>query len=165
MKKFILFAMLCFILQGCVGVVVPTTRTKVINEPQVCVYRGAAEAVRVNVPPQTTNQGPYYLSCTSEWLRTHWGNPDRISRNATNSDEIWTYKSGAIWEGIVPFVIIPVPLILPVAKEKVCFNLHDGHVVSARVTESFVVGGTYGFIPNPEGGGSFGAWNWAESFN
>jgi hypothetical protein len=65
---------------------------------------------------------------------------------------------------MVPFVIIPIPLMLPVAKEKVCFSLHDGRVVGASVTKSIVVGGTYGFIPNPEGGGNFGAWNWADSY-
>jgi hypothetical protein len=164
MKKLILSAMLCLALQGCVDVVVPKTRTKVISDPEVCVYRGAAEEVRIRNSSETTNQVVYKSNCTSEWLRTYWGDPEHISHISANSDEIWTYKSGLVWEGVVPFVIIPIPLVLPVAKEKVCFSLHDGHVVSVSVTKSCTVGGTYGFIPNPEGGGGWGVWSWTESW-
>ena len=77
-------------------------------------------------------------------------------------DEVWMYKGDLAWVGAVPFVIVPIPLILPVTHEKVRFTLRDGHVVDASVTKSVTVGGTYGFIPNPEGGGSFGWWNWDE---
>ena len=151
--------MLCLLLQGCVGVTVLKTRTKVISNPEVCVYRDVPDAVRVRDSSENTNVAVYKSQCTSEWLRTYWGIPDRINHLSENSDEIWTYKSGLIWEGVVPFVIIPIPLALPVAREKVCFTLRDGCVVSASTTKSCTVGGTFGFIPNPEGGGSFGAWS------
>jgi hypothetical protein len=108
--------------------------------------------------------GSFTSQCTSEWLQWHWGSPSQIHHAAGGSEEIWTYKFDTVWEGIMPIVIIPIPLMLPVAKEKVCFSLHDGRVISASVTKSIVVGGTYGVIPNPEGGGSFGAWNWADSY-
>jgi hypothetical protein len=163
MKKFILFAMLCLILQGCVGVVVPKTRTKVINDPIVSIYPDVPGAVRKRDSSETANVRDETSECTSQWLRTYWGDPEHISRIPANSNEIWTYKSGLVWEGVVPFVIIPIPLILPVTREKVRFSLHDGRVVSASVTESCTVGGTFGFIPHPEGGASFGALNWDEN--
>jgi hypothetical protein len=162
MKKLIPIAILCLTLQGCVGVVVPKTRTKVISDPVVSVYKDVPDAVRARNLAEATKPVMETTNCTSEWLRDYWGEPQHISHNSTGSDEIWTYNSGLVWEGVVPFVIIPIPLVLPVAHEKVCFSLHDGRVVSASVTRSCTVGGTYGFIPNPEGGGSFGAWNWDE---
>jgi hypothetical protein len=162
MKKLILFAMLCLTLQGCVGLVVPKTRTKIISDPQVNIYgRRILDGVLSRDSSEYTNMTVLCRSnCTSEWLRNYWGDPDRISHISGGSGEQWTYKFGLVWEGVVPFVIIPIPLVLPVAKEKVCFTLYDGRVVTA--TRSRTVGGTYGFIPKPEGGGSFGAWNWDE---
>jgi hypothetical protein len=160
MKKLILFAILCLTLQGCVGVVIPKTRTKVISDPVVSVYKDVPDAVRARNLSEATKSVMETTNCTSEWLRTYWGDPQQISHLSENLDEIWTYKSGLVWEGVVPFVIIPIPLVLPVAHEKVCFMLHDGRVVSASVTRSCTVGGTYGIILNPNGGGSFGAWNW-----
>lgn len=113
--------------------------------------------------PDVTN-GWFTSQCTSEWLQENWGSPSHVRPASGASEEIWTYKFDRAWEGIVPFVIIPIPLILPVAKEKVCFSLHDGRVIGASITKAFVVGGTYGFIPSPDGGGGFGEWNWADSY-
>ena len=164
MKKLILFGALCLVLPGCVGFVVPKTRTRVINNPEVSVFKGSVvdsvwESSGTNAP------NPYSrTNCPAGWLRAHWGAPDLVCRLPANSDEIWTYKSDLAWKGIVPFVIIPIPLILPVTREKICFDLHDGHVVSASITTSYTAGGTYGFIPNPEGGSGFGTWNWDDNF-
>lgn len=161
MKTAILIAMLCPLLQGCVGIVIPGSRTQAIDNPTISFYEHEPYGVTKRTTSAASKAGAY----TAEWLHASWGTPNSIHHVAKTSDEVWTYKSGPIWEGVVPFLIIPVPLILPVAHEIVCFSLHNGYVVSARVTKPFVVGGTYGFIPNPEGGGSFGAWNWADSFN
>ena len=157
--------MLCFLLQGCVGLVVSKTRTTQINDPAVNMYQEVCLAVSELDPSQTNNVRTGKSDCTSEWLRTCWGAPAHISRVPASSDEVWTYKGDLVWEGIIPFAVIPVPLLVPATKEKVCFSVHDGHVVSARVIQSWLVGGTYGGIPNPEGGSGFGLWNWTESMN
>ena len=75
-----------------------------------------------------------------------------------DTDEIWTYKFGSIWEGVVPIVIVPIPLVLPVGREKVCFALRDGRVVSANVTEAHMVGGIAGYCMDCWGG-AFGAFS------
>src|ERR1700733_12218895 len=155
LKKIVLFAMFCLLLQGCVGVGVLKIQTKVINDPKISLRSNAPGPDDVSKRNSTdaTKTDIY----TTEWLQTYWGSPNSVTRISGGSDEIWTYKSSRwIWEGVIPFVIIPIPLVLPVAKEKVCFTLHDGRVVSAGTTESCTVGGTVGFVPNPEGGGSFG---------
>jgi len=160
MRTFILFAMLCPLLQGCVGGVVLKTRTKVIIDPAIPFYSEIPQPESKRNLPEATNAIVY----TSEWLRKYWNNPDRVS-HGVGSEEIWTYKSRRVWEGAVPFVIVPIPLVLPVGREKVCLTLRDGRVVSASTTESYAIGGTFGYIPNPNGGGSFGAWNWENSFS
>jgi len=171
MTKLILLALSCLAFQGCVGVVVPKTETTVISDPVAEIYPGTGSVFSRSAPdrfhngykPDVTNAF-YTAQCTSAWLHQYWGSPSHIQQTAGDSGEIWTYKFDVAWEGVVPFVIIPIPLMLPVAHEKVCFSLDDGRVLRASVIKSTVVGGTYGFIPNPEGGGSFGAWNWAESY-
>jgi hypothetical protein len=158
MRALIFLAMICPLLQGCVGVVVLKTRTTVINDPVIPFYTEIPQPVSKQNSPEVTNTVVY----TSEWLRTYWNNPDCVSHGAGNSEEIWTYKSRRVWKGVVPFAIIPIPLILPVGQEKVCLTLRDGRVVSASTTRSATVGGTYGFIPpGPEGrGGGWGADSW-----
>ena len=159
MRTAILLAMLCPLLQGCVGVVVPGPRTEIIDNPTISSYVREPDGVTKRNSSEATNSVVY----TSEWLLTRWGTPQSIRHVAGSSDEIWIYKSGTIWAGVVPFVLIPVPLMLPISKEKVSFSLHDRRVVRATVTKPWVVGGTFGFIPNPEGGGTFGTWNWKDS--
>jgi hypothetical protein len=55
-----------------------------------------------------------------------------------------------MWNGIVPFVIVPIPLLLPVGKEEVCFVMHNGNVVSARQTVKQRSGGIAGIFGGAE---------------
>jgi hypothetical protein len=160
MKKLILFAVFCLLLQGCVGVGVLKTHTKVINDPEISLYSNnpSPDDVGKRSSPAGTNAVIY----TTGWLQTYWGHPNSITRIVGSPDEIWTYKSRLIWEGVIPFVIIPIPLVLPVRKEKVCFTLHDGRVINASITQECMVGGTYGVILSPEGGGGFGAMSFGD---
>ncbi len=163
MKAFIILTLLCPFLQGCVGGVITKSKTNAINDPVILnswTKELYSESFTAYIHQRALYDASDKIVYTSEWLQKYWGHPDRISRNSANSDEIWTYKSDLIWEGVVPFAIIPIPLILPVTHEKVCLKLHDGHVVNASVTKRSMVGGTYGFIPNPNGGVVFGVWNW-----
>jgi hypothetical protein len=164
MRTLILFAMLCPLLQGCVGVVVEKPRTKVIHDPAVWFYSDVTDDIRERNSPEATNTRAYTTECTSEWLKRYWGNPSRVRRVSGTSEEIWTYKFRSAWEGVILFVIVPIPMVLPVGSETMSFTLRDGHVVSASKTESVFVGRTYGCIPNPEGGGSWGVWSWTESW-
>ena len=147
--------MLCPLLQGCVGVAVLKTQTKLISDPEISEYSKAPDvnAVWKPNPPKATNSVIY----TSEWLQKHWGSPNSVSHGSRDSEETWTYKcSGRVWEGVMPFVIAPIPLALPIGKEKICFTLRDGHVTSATETKYCWVGGIYGFHPTEEGSGSWG---------
>lgn len=130
-KKLILLTMLCLcpLLQGCVGFIIAKQHTLVINDPVIALHRtGRFPAY---------SRGTYTVY-TSAWLQTHWGRPPRI-RNVSSGPglgvgSLWTYRFGPIWEGIVPCLIVPIPLVLPVAREKVSFTIRNGQVVSVSST-------------------------------
>src|SRR5690349_24217698 len=61
-------------------------------------------------------------------------------------EEVWTYRFRPIWVGVVPCVIVPIPLALPVGRQTICFKLRDGNVVSASTTTPWMAGGVAGFI-------------------
>jgi hypothetical protein len=163
MRALLFLAMLCPLLQGCVGVAVLHSRTKVINDPVIPFYSEIPEPVSSQKSSETTNTVVY----TAEWLQKNWNGPDHISHGVGNSEEIWTYKSRRIWKGVIPIiVIIPIPLVLPVGRESVCLTLRDGRVVSSSTTKSGTSGGTYGLIPpGPDGrGGGWGVWSLNDDF-
>ena len=153
MRTLIVFAMFCPFLQGCVGVAVLKPHTEVIDDPVIASIPNDADPAHKRKSSEAANAVVY----ASEWVQTHWGNPYRVNHVSGSSDEIWTYRFRPIWEGIVPCVIVPIPLVLPVGRQKICFRLHDGCVVSASSTVPWMVGGVAGFMLSPEGGGNFGA--------
>jgi len=128
-KKLILLAMLCPLLQGCVGLVIAKQHSRVENNPVISLHPTK------QFPTSSRDAKTVY---TSAWLQTHWGRPYRIrhvsSGPASGVDEVWTYRFGPIWEGIVPCLVVPIPLVLPVARETVCFTVRDGKVVSVSST-------------------------------
>jgi hypothetical protein len=156
MKRFILVAMFCPMLQGCVGGLTATKHTEVISNPVIALYR--------DVPDRVTKQTTNSVVFTSERLQSRWGKPDHIGHVAGSADELWTYKCGRIWEGVIPCIIIPIPLILPIGSNEVVFKVHDGYVVSASSSVPWISGGIAGFLPSPEGGGGFGATSYNEEF-
>lgn len=121
--------MFCPLLQGCVGFVIAKEHTEVTSNPVIALHRTSL------FPAHAQKSNPVY---TAEWLQQHWGRPDRITRIGSGStavaDEVWTYRFGPIWKGVIPALIVPIPLVLPLGREKVSFTLHDGHVVSVSST-------------------------------
>ena len=157
MKTVFLLLMLCPLLQGCVGAIVLKTRTEAISDPVIPFDSEIPQPVSRQKSPEATNTVVY----TSELLRKYWNSPDLVTKSA-GSEQIWTYKTRLVWKGVIPFVIVPIPLILPVAREKVCLTLHDGHVVSASTTRSHIAGGTYGMFLGPEDNLGWGAFSWKD---
>ena len=164
MKKTFPYLALCLLLQGCVGAGIVKKHAETFRDahiPEVAcpaLYSGALYEPGHYRPvsrPKPTNT----VVCTSEWLEAHWGKPLTVTRAGPDTlDEIWTYKFGAVWEGVVPVVVIPIPIALPLAREKVEFLLHDGRLVNATQTLQRTVGKAYGL----EIGGrhvSFGAFS------
>ena len=158
MRTLILFAILCLLLQGCVGVGVMKTRTKVIDDPEISLNSSYSSALSPDdVSKRTSRGGTNAVIYTAAQLQEFWGHPNHITLVSGSSDELWTYKSRTIWEGVIPVMIIPIPLVLPVTREKVRFTIRDGRVINARITRSAMAGGAYGMILGPDGRGGWGA--------
>jgi hypothetical protein len=137
---------LCLLVQGCVGAGILKKHTEIVPDPHIPEH--ACPALYPAARSETTNTVVY----TSGWLEAHWGRPAAVARGGTeNLDEIWTYKFGPIWEGILPVVVIPVPIALPVEREQVRFVLRDGRVISATQSMRQTVGGAFGFVVGPCG--------------
>jgi hypothetical protein len=46
--------------------------------------------------------------------------------------EVWAYQGERRWVGIVPLLVVPLPLLLPLAHDSTTLRIRDGRVVSAR---------------------------------
>ena len=146
MKKVVPYVALYLLTQGCVGVGALKTRTETVRDP--VVPDSAGPALYSRDMSKTTNAVLY----TSAWLEAHWGKPATVAPvGAGDLDEIWTYRFRPIWEGIMPIVVIPIPIALPVGREKVRFVLRDGRVINATQSRRQTVGGAVGFGFGPCG--------------
>ena len=125
MKLIPLGILICLATQGCVGVGALRTKTEVFENPKICDSAGARNVMQGGATNETTY--------TADWLEAHWGKPRSVGQAPPeNRGQLSTYKFGLLWNGIVPVVGVPIPLVLPVGREKVVFVLRDGQVVSAK---------------------------------
>ena len=59
-----------------------------------------------------------------------WGEPD--SKVVEGSIEIWRYnQEGFAWAGLIPIVIIPIPLVAPVGKNGVVLSFNGNELIKA----------------------------------
>ena len=137
----------CLLGNGCVGVGgwVCRTETAAFYQPYISDVAGLS-GVRDQPWRGDTNTVTY----SAEWLRSHWGEPKSIT-SGLPSEEVWTYKFGTCWSGVIPMLVIPIPLVLPLNSEKIMFQIRDGQVVRARRQTSARSGGGAGFGLGPEG--------------
>jgi len=123
-------ALACLLAQGCVGVVFMGSTTRVIDQPRILTQGKPATWAVLDATVGATNS-------TAAWLRDHWGKPESIrSVIPETQDEQWTYKFGPMWYGVIPCAVVAVPLVVPLAREKVVFVVREGRVVSANVVTS-----------------------------
>ena len=151
MTKLVPLLALCLLTQGCVvGGGLMKSHHEVLLDPVVptapCPY------LHERSMSKTTNSVTY----TSEWLENHWGKPSSITHGGAGSETIWTYKFRPVWKGVVPVVLVPIPIAVPAGRERVQFVLRDGCVIRATQSRRQRVGGAAGFGFGPCGP-SFGA--------
>jgi hypothetical protein len=94
----------------------------------------------------------------TKWLQTHWGNPASVRKEPGGAYEVWKYKFGPIWKGAVPIIFVPIPLVVPLEREKVEFVLRDGCVVHMTVVNKARTGSGFAFTlmgPCGPGAGTF----------
>lgn len=151
MCKMVPLLILCALVQGCVGVSVSTTKTESFHDPQL-TDEACARGFRSRTPSDTN--APAF---TSAWLESHWGKPAAISRApAGDAGEVWTYKFDLNWNGTILFLLIPIPLELPIGRERVQLLVRDGQVISGEQRFTHTAGGILGYSLGPCGPTGFG---------
>ena len=132
----------CLLVQGCVGVMFPGARTETLSKPVVSEQASLDGVHAAYTEPQLT----------VVTLKERWGEPAVITPAAASPDgELWTYKFGPVWYGVIPCVVVPIPLVLPLGKEKAIFHVRDGNVVSAELIKCDLVGGACASLVGPDG--------------
>jgi len=140
MSTFRLLAVLvaCMLSQGCVGILVGSRDTTTTENPSLSKTAdvdgvlGVSDGVKYNGP----------------WLRSHWGTPSTV-KSEVEGAEVWTYGFGQqCWCGVMPALVIPIPLMIPTGTEKVVFLLRDDQVVSATQVKWRRSGGGVGLGPD-----------------
>jgi len=137
----------CLLVQGCVGVGVRRMTTKTFQNPTISGIVSIDGLGRGN--PSGTNAFVY----TSTWLESHWGKPTSVRRTGEGDrGEIWTYKFEHRWVGAgALIVIVPVPILLPVGRDRVIFELRDGEVISGKRKKMEYDAGFAGYLITPVG--------------
>jgi hypothetical protein len=152
MLKLIPALIVCMLTEGCVGIAVFGTKTQTLDPPAI---RTPAQFDSVWEYGSTKN----IPKITGDSLRVKWGEPASVELSSTTSpDELWTYKFGHFWCGIVLSPVVTVPLLLPVGRHKVVFFLREGQVIKAEVVKSGSAGSVF-FLVTAEGPCKSMVWN------
>jgi len=142
---------LCVLASGCVGFNVTTTKTQSFEHPELG-DRAYPHALR-----STAAWGSNAPTYTSAWLESHWGRPKAIRPAAApESGEVWIYSFDLNWNGAILFVLLPIPLEVPVGRERVELLVRDGRVVSGKQRFMHTTGGVLGEWVGPCGLTGFG---------
>lgn len=140
-------AIIATFLTGCVGVVVSHPQHNTYDFPSIYAQPSVDS---VYVSSSSTN-----IPITAERLRELWGAPQKIAPDPQNpGTEIWTYKFGRFWCGIVPCVVVPLPLVGPFVTKQAGFVIKEGQVIRADVTRGDTSGGVFALI-GPDGPGCY----------
>jgi len=116
--------------QGCVGIVVRGIEGQTFEPARVAempaIY-AVGSSPSIGKEPKTEDP-------TTVWLKEHWGQPSQVSRLTRPAQgELWTYDFGRKWCGVMPCIVVPIPLLLPIGRERVVFYIREGSVVKADV--------------------------------
>lgn len=119
---------------GCVGIGVAGTDREVHDS--ATWGTGAAD---------TQRRLPQAIPESAEALRTRRGAPDDIER-VREGVEAWTYDDGLRLGGVVLFVVIPLPLVVPIGEEHVTYTVENGEVTRTEYVRQRWRGAACGFV-------------------
>ena len=95
---------------------------------------------------------------TPEKLLNWWGTPK--SDSVVNDKRVIVYDRSLAWRGAVMFLIIPVPLLIPLGHDEATFSFSNEHLVHVEYVEnrlSAAVCGLHG--EGPDGFGCTADWH------
>ena len=118
-SRSLLILLITIMLQGCVGGMVLHQNNRTFNGVGV---------VNADMPPTTSKCKNASTNENTKTIQSRYGLPTSIE---TNGDaETWRYKGSLGWSGIVPILVIPIPLIVPTGHRDTVLNFSNGKLVS-----------------------------------
>lgn len=95
-------------------------------------------------------EGAEVINFSKDDFRQGWGTPDEIVKISDNK-EVWVYNKKKMYCGLVPMLVVAVPLVLPTCEvfDEITFeNDFAVHVHLIRITST---GAAFGLIPQQKG--------------
>jgi len=81
-------------------------------------------------------EGALQFVATDEQVRRDWGDPSEVSFG-DNGLERWTYYGSLRWNGLLLLaVVIPIPLFVPLGRERVSIDFRNGKAVFGEAIAS-----------------------------
>lgn len=140
MYKRIIAVTSIFILSGCVGAgVLMPDESEAILSPSISSSKG------------NYSSNHFEKKYTCSYVQEKWGEPDTIS--AKDNKSTLLYKHDLVWAGVMPILIIPIPLAIPVGSKSTAIECNNDVVIKAYGTRTTFYGGYCGVISSkPEYG-------------
>lgn len=134
--KLLALAVLISLNSGCIGIAVVFPNSKESTQFDISGYGKDLTSTKSKNPSKSR-------------VEALWGKPDRITAVPPNG-EVWRYRDGYDWIGVVPILYFPIPIIIPIIPSNIdiYFNGDDAVKVEYSDTDS------YGFCYGPEDEGS-----------
>lgn len=153
--------LVCCLLTACVGAGTLTGLTlawdvKDVGEMGLCPI--SYEKMIVGCPVKPLPNATSVQEITPNKLIAMWGLPE--TDNVVNGLRIITFHQSLAWRGLVVFVIVPIPLLVPLGHNEAQFSFQQGRLVHVRYTENSLNAAVCGVhSEGPNGLGCIADWH------
>jgi len=87
---------------------------------------------------------------TAEEILKYRGEPDKVRR--IDEQEWWYYDRKVAWRGVVAWLIVPIPLLVPIGRNETVYEFNNGIRIDKVVKDTGYSGFVCGAIFVPDGG-------------
>ena len=99
-------------------------------------HHGEVEFPSVGADVGDLSEGDAKHVATAEVVRRNWGAPDRVETRADGTER-WSYYGPLRWKGLLIYaVVLPIPLLVPVGRERASIVFRDDVAVSGDAIAS-----------------------------
>ena len=159
--KFFLILIPCYLLSACfgAGTVTGKIQTWDVNDSArfgLCPIAHEKMIVPCPVEPIANTMSP--IEITPEILVGIWGQPNK--QKLEDGVRILIYRHGIAWRGLTVFVVVPLPLLLPLGHNDAIFKFRNNRLVRVEYTYNELDAAICGlYSTGPNGIGCIAHWH------